>query len=68
MPSVVVATAYGPPAVLSIIDQPTPAPGSGEVRLDVRAAGVNPIDCKVYSGDLGADPSHLPMRLGMEAA
>ncbi|MEP6599938.1 MAG: NADP-dependent oxidoreductase [Actinomycetota bacterium] len=68
MPSVVIATAFGGPEVLSIVDEDTTAPGSGEIRLGVRAAGVNPIDYKMYSGAFGADPAKLPMRLGYEAA
>jgi NADPH:quinone reductase len=65
---VVVATGYGGPEVLSVIDVPTGEPGPGEVRIAVRAAGVNPIDYKLYSGAFGADPGSLPMRLGVEAA
>ena len=42
MSAVVVATAYGGPEVLSVIDVETPEPGPGEVRVAVRAAGVNP--------------------------
>ena len=68
MPSVVLATAYGGPEVLSIADQPVPPPGPGEARIEVRAAGVNPIDWKAYSGMFGADPARLPIRLGAEAA
>jgi NADPH2:quinone reductase len=68
MSAVVVATGYGGPEVLSLVDQPTGEPGPGEVRMAVRAAGVNPIDYKSYSGAFGADPSALPMRLGAEAA
>src|SRR5258708_3521700 len=68
MSGVVVATRYGGPDVLSVIDVPTPEPGRGEVRIAVRAAGVNPIDHKMYSGQLGADPAKLPLRLGNEAA
>jgi NADPH:quinone reductase-like Zn-dependent oxidoreductase len=68
MSAVVVATAFGRPEVLSLIDVPTPEPGPNEVRLAVRAAGVNPIDHKTYSGLFGADPSALPKRLGVEAA
>lgn len=68
MSAVVVATGYGGPEVLSVIDAPTPEPGPGEVRLAVRAAGVNPIDFKAYSGLFGTDPANLPMRLGAEAA
>jgi NADPH:quinone reductase len=68
MSAVVIATAYGGPEVLSVVDQPVPEPGPGEARIEVRAAGVNPVDWKVYSGRMGADPSRLPMRLGSEAA
>jgi NADPH:quinone reductase len=63
----VIAAAYGGPEVLSIVDEPTPEPGPGEVRLDVRAAAVNPIDYKSYSGAFGRDPARLPIRLGAEA-
>ncbi len=68
MSTVVVATGYGGPEVLSVIDVPTPEPGPGEVLIAVRAAGVNPIDAKVYSGMFGTDPAELPKRLGAEAA
>jgi NADPH:quinone reductase len=66
--SVVIAPAYGGPEVLTVVDEPTPEPGPGEVRLEVRAVGVNPIDYKVYSGAFGRDPGRLPIRLGSEAA
>jgi NADPH2:quinone reductase len=68
MSAVVVATAFGGSEVLSVIDEDVPTPGLGEVMVAVRAAGVNPIDFKRYSGAMGADPSSLPMRLGVEAA
>jgi NADPH:quinone reductase len=68
MPAVVIATAYGGPEVLSVADQPVPDPGPGEARIEVKAAGVNPVDSKVYSGAFGADPDRLPIRLGSEAA
>ncbi|MEO8889036.1 MAG: NADP-dependent oxidoreductase [Jatrophihabitantaceae bacterium] len=68
MSDVAVATAFGGPEVLSVVDEPVTDPEPSEVRIAVRAAGVNPIDYKVYSGLMGADPSVLPMRLGMEAA
>ena len=63
-----IAPGYGGPEVLTVVDEPTPEPGPGEVRLEVRAAGVNPIDYKVYSGAFGRDPGRLPIRLGSEAA
>jgi NADPH:quinone reductase len=64
----VVATAFGGPEVLSIIDTPVGRPGPGEALISVRAAGTNPIDYKRYSGAMGRDPARLPMRLGSEAA
>lgn len=66
MSTVVVATAYGGPEVLSVIDETAAEPGPGQVRIAVRAAGVNPIDYKVYSGLMGADPATLPRHLGSE--
>jgi NADPH:quinone reductase len=68
MSPVVVATTYGGPEVLSVVDQPAGEPGPGEALIQVRAAGVNPVDWKVYSGNMGTDPARLPLRLGSEAA
>ncbi len=66
----VVATAYGGPEVLSVIETEVGEPKPGEVLVEVRAAGANPVDFKLYSGSpsYGSDPSKLPMRLGLEAA
>ncbi len=47
MPTVVIATAYGGPEVLSVIDEPAGEPGPGQARISVRAAGVNPVDYKL---------------------
>jgi NADPH:quinone reductase-like Zn-dependent oxidoreductase len=68
MTSAVVATGFGGPENLALIDVEVPAPGPGEVAVSVLACGVNPIDLKLYGGQRGADPSALPMRLGFEAA
>ena len=68
MTTAVVAAGYGGPEVLSVIDEPAGAPGPGQVLIDVRAAGTNPVDYKLYSGLFGKDPSRLPIRLGLEAA
>ncbi|HEX3841551.1 MAG TPA: NADP-dependent oxidoreductase [Acidimicrobiales bacterium] len=68
MTDAVVATEFGGPEVLAVIETPIGPPGPGEVRLEVRAAGTNPVDYKMYSGAFGRDPAQLPMRLGREAA
>jgi NADPH:quinone reductase len=68
MAKTVVAVAYGGPEVLSVVDAEVPPPGPGEVTIEVRAAGVNPIDYKLYSGARGSSPDNLPMRLGLEVA
>jgi NADPH:quinone reductase-like Zn-dependent oxidoreductase len=68
MTKAVVATGFGGPEVLSVVDQPVAAPGPGEVQVEVRAAATNQADIKMYNGMFGEDPSKLPMRLGFEAA
>jgi NADPH:quinone reductase-like Zn-dependent oxidoreductase len=68
MTTSVVAMAFGGPEVLSVLDESVGVPGLGHVLVEVRAAGTNPVDYKLYSGAYGKDPSQLPMRLGMEAA
>jgi NADPH:quinone reductase-like Zn-dependent oxidoreductase len=56
---------FGGPEVLEIVDLPDPHPGPGQVRIAVRAAGVNPSDWKKREGLM--DPE-LPQTLGYEAA
>lgn len=68
MTRTVVAREYGGPEVLAIQDIELPAPGDDEVLVDVRAAGANPVDYKLYSGGMGDDPAALPMPMGMEVA
>jgi NADPH:quinone reductase-like Zn-dependent oxidoreductase len=67
MTRMVVAERVGGPEVLAVVEAPDPPPGAGEVLVDVRAAGVNPVDAKRYSGTYGPPPT-FPMRLGFEAA
>jgi NADPH:quinone reductase-like Zn-dependent oxidoreductase len=56
---------FGGPEVLEIADLPDPHPGPGQVRIAVRAAGVNPSDWKKRKGLMD---SGLPQTLGHEAA
>lgn len=67
MARVVVATAFGGPEVLAVVEEILDHPEADAVRLAVRAAGINPIDWKRYSGLMGAG-AELPMHLGYEAA
>ena len=56
---------FGGPEVLEIVDLPDPHPGPGQVRIAVRAAGVNPSDWKKRKGLMD---SELPQTMGHEAA
>jgi NADPH:quinone reductase-like Zn-dependent oxidoreductase len=56
---------FGGPEVLQVADVPDPHAGPAEVRVAVRAVGVNPIDWKLRSGAMGGD---LPRGTGVEAA
>src|SRR5262249_8669103 len=56
---------FGGPEVLEIVDLPDPHPAPGQVRIAVRAAGVNPSDWKKRQGLMD---SELPQTMGYEAA
>ena len=43
---------FGGPEVLEEAERPAQAPGDGEVRVAVRAVGLNPLDFKTFRGDL----------------
>jgi NADPH:quinone reductase-like Zn-dependent oxidoreductase len=66
MATIVVAREFGGPEVLGLVESEVPSPGPEEVRIDVRAAGVNPADVKLREGLFGRPP--LPLRLGSEVA
>ncbi|MFI1036010.1 NADP-dependent oxidoreductase [Streptomyces sp. NPDC020951] len=60
---------YGTSEVLRVVDVPAPAPGPGQVRLAVRAAGVNPLDWKIMQGFMRQMlPIDLPAGLGSDIA
>ncbi len=61
--------AYGGPEVLQVVEADDPEPGRGQVRVSVRAVGVNPIEWKVRSGMMAqVRPLELPAGLGVELA
>lgn len=57
---------YGAPSVLTVEEADRPEPGRGQVRVAVKAAGVNPFDVKVRSGAMRFGT--LPRGLGSEVA
>ena len=62
-------TEYGEPDVLHVAEADAPRPGPGQVRIAVRAAGVNPIDWKARSGMIrDVMPLQFPVIDGREAA
>src|SRR5664280_1720486 len=62
-------TAYGGPEVLEWADAPAPHPGPGQIRITVRAASVNPIDWKTFTGAMaGGQPKVGIGYLGYDAA
>jgi NADPH:quinone reductase-like Zn-dependent oxidoreductase len=63
----VVITAHGDPSVLRVQDRPDPGPGRGEVRVDVKAAGLNFADVMARMG-LYPDAPKPPMVVGYEVA
>jgi NADPH:quinone reductase-like Zn-dependent oxidoreductase len=56
---------FGGPEVLEIVDLPDPHAGPGQVRIAVRAAGLNASDWKKRQGLMDQE---LPQTLGYEAA
>jgi NADPH:quinone reductase-like Zn-dependent oxidoreductase len=62
-------TDYGDPEVLHVGEADEPHPGTGQIRIAVRAAGVNPIDWKARSGvTRQVMPVSFPAIDGREAA
>ena len=59
--------AFGGPEVLTLEDVPEPVPGPGQVLVQVKAAGVNPVDTYIRSGTYAQSPA-LPYVPGGDAA
>ena len=60
---------YGGPDVLVVGEVDTPEPGAGQVRIAVRAVGVNPMDIKIRNGDLQqVMPLRFPAQPGSEVS
>ncbi|WP_025038773.1 NADP-dependent oxidoreductase [Bradyrhizobium sp. DOA9] len=60
---------YGGPEVLRLVETPEPHPAAGQVRIAVRAAGVNPIDWKLRAGYFREQmPLTFPSGIGFDAS
>ena len=58
---------FGGPSVLKLEEIPDPKPGPGEVLVRVRAAGVNPVDAYMHTGNYARKPP-LPYTPGQDGA
>jgi NADPH:quinone reductase-like Zn-dependent oxidoreductase len=60
---------YGGPEGSQLMDIPAPAPGPRDILVEVRAAGLNPVDFKFRQGKLRAiSRPKLPFVVGNELA
>jgi NADPH:quinone reductase-like Zn-dependent oxidoreductase len=60
---------YGGPEVLKVVDVEEPHAGPGQIRVAVRAAGVNAFDWKFRRGELAVVmPVNFPTGVGLDAS
>lgn len=58
---------FGDPSVMALEEVPEPEAGAGQVLVDIKAAGVNPVDTYIRSGQYAFLPP-LPYTPGSDAA
>ena len=58
---------FGGPEELHLVDVPDPVPGPGDVAVQLHAAGVNPVDAYVRTGQYARLPQ-LPYTPGADGA
>ena len=63
----VICNEFGDPSVLHMGELPSVAPGPGEIRIEIHAAGVNFADCLMIRGEYYTRPD-FPFSPGIEAA
>lgn len=62
-------SAFGGPEVLHTIEAEPPQAEEGQIRISVRAVGVNPVDWRIRTGQRQAThPIQLPSGIGQDAA
>src|SRR5579862_9051414 len=52
----------------AVVELPIPAAGPGQVLIKLAAAGMNPMDAKLASGEWRTEPATFPMVLGVDGA
>jgi NADPH:quinone reductase len=62
----IVITSHGPPSVLSVVHEPAPKPESGEIRIQIEAAGVSFGDVLQRSGLFFAGAPRMPYTPGYD--
>lgn len=68
MPKAVQYERWGSPDVLEVVEVPEIHAGEGQVRLAVKAAGLNPFDFKIRSGKVPLADPKFPRGIGSDAA
>ena len=69
MPRAVRFNEYGDVEVLEVVDVPRPTPGSGQVLVAVKAAGINPLETSIRSGAMReVFPTTFPAGQGLDLA
>ncbi len=61
-------TQLGGPEVLHVVEGEMPSPEAGEVVVEVKAAGINPIDAKLRDGRRASSPITAPRTAGLDGA
>jgi len=59
---------FGGPEVLELVQVERPEPAAGQVLVEVRAVGVNPIDAKLRSGGRSSAPLTKPRGTGTDVS
>ena len=67
MMKAIVVHEYGEPEVMKLEDVPTPEPGEGQLLVKIHAAGVNPVDTYLRTGNHAHAPK-LPYTPGKDGA
>jgi NADPH2:quinone reductase len=59
---------YGDPEVFTETERPVPEPDPGEIRVEVVASSVNPVDYKIRAGHIPDFAPEFPATLGCDVA